>query len=131
MAYDPKKKRPAKKSLDSVVDEIFGEEELDSKSKKASDSDKKKTSSQKKSTTSLNSKKTPNPKPKSAGSKASNSSKTKESSKSESQEFPDNVLPLYPETKDAPLVTQPQVWIATGIAALLVLVIARKRRKRK
>ena len=42
----------------------------------------------------------------------------------------DNVLPLYAEEKDAPLIMQPQVWVATGIAAVLLLMIARRRKKR-
>ena len=35
MAYDPKKKRPSTKSVDSVVDEIFGAEKSDGKSGKS------------------------------------------------------------------------------------------------
>ncbi len=42
----------------------------------------------------------------------------------------DTVLPLYAEEKDTPLIMQPQVWVATGIAAVLLLMIARRRKNR-
>jgi len=42
--------------------------------------------------------------------------------------IPDNVRPLYPEAKETPLAMQPQVWIATAIAALALLFVIKKRK---
>ena len=133
MAYDPKKKRPKTKSLDSVVDEIFGEESSagDKKAKSASakpavkkaktaaskttkPTSKKPASSQKK-TTSLTSAKS-KPKPDKPG------------NEEKKEDARDNVVPLYPESQDTPLILQPQVWVASAIAAILLLVFIKKRK---
>lgn len=121
MAYDPKKKRPTRDSLDAVVDEIFGEEADESTSAKEIVKEKPSTQAQK-------------PKKASASQTTTAPQKSTDKSKAtaapEKDETPDNVLPLYPESPETPLIMQPQVWIATGITALIILFIARKRKKR-
>jgi len=122
MAYDPKKKRPKRDSLDSVVDEIFGEDEKpkDTPAAKAT-----------KSTTSSTVKKTPKTTAKKATEKsASPVAKSLSPDQEQDNRIPDNVTPIRPEP-ETPLVMQPQVWVATGIAALLLLVAVRRRRKRR
>ena len=125
MAYDPKKKRPNQKSLDSVVDEIFGEEKSEAKPAMAKAASKvtpitKKTAAKK---TAAAAKKTPSVK-KDVVSKAE--MKVAPESLSET----DNVTQLRAEPEETPLIMKPQVWVATGIAALIVLMLARKRRRR-
>lgn len=125
MAYDPKKKRPTRDSLDAVVDEIFGEEPTETAPKKAA----------KKAPAATRTKK-PSPAKKPSAPKSGATAAKDDVHQavvfeaSFDDETLDNVLPLYPEAEDTPLIMQPQVWIATGVAALIVLFIARSRKKR-
>ena len=147
MAYDPKKKRPSTKSVDSVVDEIFGAEKSDGKSGKSLKADSsskasaskiqtssKKTAPVTRSKSSDSVKKTALksvPKTTSTG-ESSKSTKVEESNfkKPELREaIPNNVTPLYSQSEETPLVMQPQVWIATAIAALALLLVVKKRKK--
>ena len=136
MAYDPKKKRPSTKSVDSVVDEIFGAEKSDGKSGKSlkADSSSKASASKIQTKSSDSAKKTALksvPKTTSTG-ESSKSTKVEESNfkKPELREaIPNNVTPLYSQSEETPLVMQPQVWIATAIAALALLLVVKKRKK--
>ena len=117
MAYDPKKKRPSTKSLDSVVDEIFGAETPDESSADSIES-----------------------KPKSdipvneLASKESvkdiHSDMGQEHSESE-EAIPNNVTSLYPESSETPLSMQPQIWIPTAIAAISAVVVFFLIKKRR
>lgn len=119
MVYDPKKKRPSRQSLDAVVDEIFGEDDMTSSTKTGSEKPKssgaKKPASKKAET-----KKTPKPQAKT----------TQNTDETITAEEPDNVLPLYPQDANTPLIMQPQVWLATGIAAVMLLFLVRRRKKK-
>lgn len=129
MAYDPKKKRPKTNPIDSVVDELFGDDQpKKAVAKKAT----KKTTSQK--STKLASTKT---KPAKRTTTKSTSVKSDTTSKkvpvepkAEKVELPDNVHQLPTAEESTPLIMQPHVWIATGIAALLVLFVAKRRKTR-
>lgn len=147
MAYDPKKKRPKSKSLDSVVDEIFGEEESALKTNKTPKKSKSTKTNDKTNVTSIDkkaksTKSTGKPKAKKASQakkeakipakdkdKDKAKDKAKDEANAEDKSDLDNVLPLRPNA-ETPLVMQPQVWVATGIAALIVLLLARKRKNR-
>lgn len=143
MAYDPKKKRPKSKSLDSVVDEIFGEEESALKTNKTPKKSKSTKTNDKTNVTSIDkkaksTKSTGKPKAKKASqakkeakipAKDKAKDKAKDEANAEDKSDLDNVLPLRPNA-ETPLVMQPQVWVATGIAALIVLLLARKRKNR-
>lgn len=133
MAYDPKKKRPKPKSLDSVVDEIFGEEVPEEKAPAKAKKPTAPKAKAKSNVTSIDNKAKAKTTPKKA--QANSASKPakkveKVEENGENEDVIDNVLPLHPQEQETPLVMQPQVWVATGIAALIVLLIARKRKKK-
>lgn len=127
MTYDPKKKRPKREDLDAVVDEIFGDEPVKKKSPSKKAVSKKSTSA----TSDKKSNVTPisqSPKKPTAKTRTSTSDESEKIQDPKSRD--DNILPLYPEAEDTPLIMQPQVWLATGIAAVLVLFLAKRRKKR-
>lgn len=126
MAYDPKKNRKATDSIDSIVDDIFGEEPKASAKKPAA---KKSTSASAKKTVSKTAPKTPAHTAKKPTAKKPASKVTSiEKNKSAKDDVSDNVLPLYPES-ETPLIMQPQVWVATAIAAVVVLFFVKRRKK--
>ncbi len=150
MAYDPKKKRPSTKSVDSVVDEIFGEEsapDVKPKSKAKPKANAKNSSSSqtvshpagraehkvsalaanvRKDEEFLAPDKSPHtPKPKSE----SKAPAERQENTDKTEELTDNVIPLYSkEDQEVPLITQPKVWIGAAIGALVLLFLIKKRK---
>jgi putative sterol carrier protein len=101
MTYDPKKTRTKQKAAESVVDEIF-EDEAKTSIKKASSSQK---------------------------SVKKEISETEDAKVIDIKDLQEQKASEMNNNTEAPLVMQPQVWVALAASAIVALLILKKRRK--
>jgi hypothetical protein len=130
MAYDPKKKRPKAASLDAVVDEIFGDEPESKPAKSPKKSVAKKTPTKKAVSRKTAKSEDSDSRPSTASEETSAPSIPSESEGREAAREGESLNSDNSPANGAPLIMQPQVWVATGIAAILVLFFMKRRKKR-